>query len=194
MRPLFIALLAAGLALPAHAADQTLFGEDDTWNLFSRFEVKFSEMGNDDAFFGGLQVGGILNDQLAIGLAGYALLSETEVAPNGYNNPEDFDIVYGGLTLEYRFFANKLLHATIGGLVGAGQIRLDRSVGGGDEKIELLVLEPQVNLVLNITQRSELGLGVGYRHADPYGSDIEGLERGDMSGLVGSLFIRFTEF
>ncbi len=194
MRPVFIALLAACLALPARAQDETLFDEDDSWNLFTRFETKFSELGGDDAFFGGLQIGGILNDQLAVGLAGYALLSETEVAPNGYNNPEDFDIVYGGLSLEYRLYAGKLLHFTVGGIVGGGQIRLDRAGSGGDEKIELLILESQLNMVINITQRSEFGLGAGYRHADPYGSDIDGLEHGDLSGLVGSIFFRFTEF
>lgn len=194
MRRLLIALLGCSLALPAFAADEALFGEGDTWNLFTRLDLKYSDLGGDSGVMGGVQVGGILNDKLSIGLGGYALLTEVDVAPNGYDNPEDFDIVYGGLTMEYTVFSHKLVHASLGTLIGGGQIRLDRTKGGEDEKIELFVIEPQFNLLLNISQTSELGIGIGYRHADPYDSDIEGVESGDLSGLVGTLFVRLTEF
>ncbi|MCO5062522.1 MAG: hypothetical protein M9963_11120 [Kiritimatiellae bacterium] len=194
MRRLLILLLGCSLALPALAADEALFGEDDTWSLFTRLDLKFSDFGGDSGFIGGAQIGGILNDKLAIGLAGYALLSEVDVAPNGYNNPEAFDLAYGGLALEYTLYSENLIHVSLGGVIAGGQIRLDRTLGGDDKKLNLFIIEPQFNLLLNITQRSELGIGIGYRHAEPSNENIEGLEKGDLSGLVGTLFVRFTEF
>lgn len=194
MRSLLALLLGCSLVLSASAMDDALFGENDTWNLYSRLDIKFSDFGGDSGFIGGVQVGGILNEKLAIGLGGYALLNEVDVAPNGYNNPEAFDIAYGGLVLEYTFYSDKLVHASLGGLIGGGQIRIDRTSDGKDNKLELFVIEPQVNLLLNLTQRSEFGIGVGYRHADPSNHNIEGLEQGDLSGLVGTVFVRFTQF
>ncbi len=194
MRRLLMLLLGCSLALPAFAADKTLFGEDDTWNLYTRLDLKFSDFGGDSGFLGGVQVGGILNEKFSIGLGGYTLLNEVDVAPNGYNNPEAFDLSYGGLALDYTFYSDKLIHASFGGFIGGGQIRLDRTVGGKDKKLNLFVIEPQFNIVLNITQRSEFGIGIGYRHADPSNENIEGVEQGDLSGLVGTLFVRFTEF
>lgn len=194
MRWLLSLFLGCSLVLSAHAADHALFGEEDTWNLYTRLDVKYSDFGGDSGFIGGIQVGGILNEKLSVGLGGYALLDEVDVAPNGYNNPEAFDIAYGGLALDYTFYSDKLVHASLGGLIGGGQIRLDRTSDGKDKKMELFVIEPQINLLVNITQRSEFGIGIGYRHADPRNSDIDGLEKGDLSGVVGTLFLRLTQF
>lgn len=194
MRRWLALLIGCSMALPVWANDEALFGENDTWNLYTRLDLKYSDLGQDSGFIGGVQVGGILNEQLAVGLGGYALLNEVDVGPNDYNNPEAFDLAYGGLALEYRLLAHKLVHASLGALIGGGQIRLDRTVGGADQRIDLFIIEPQLNLILNITPRSEFGIGLGYRHADPYNSNAEGLEQGDLSGLTTTLFIRWTEF
>lgn len=194
MRSMLAILLGCSLAASAVAADNVLFDETDTWNLFTRLDIKYSDFGGDSGFIGGAQIGGILNDRFAIGLGGYALLNEVDVAPNGYNNPESFDLAYGGLALEYTIYADKLFHASIGALMGGGQIRLDRTSDGKDQKLELFVIEPQLNFMLNITQRSEFGVGIGYRHADPSNHNIDGLEQGDLSGMVGTVFLRLTEF
>lgn len=194
MKRLVILMTCLATALPALADDETLFGEDDTWNIYSTFEAKFSELGQDDGFLGGIRVGGILNEGFSIGLGYYALLQEVDVGGNQYENLQEFDLWYGGAVLEYTFFARKLVHASVSGLVGGGEIRLDRLNSGDDKDISLFVLEPTLNLLLNITQRSELGLGIGYRHADAYGSESEGLESGDLSSAVGTIYLRLTEF
>ena len=194
MKRLLAILVLAGLALSARAADEALFNEDDTWNLFSTFEARFSELGQDDGVLGGIRVGGILNDRFAVGAGYYALLQEVDVGVNNYENLQEFDLWYGGLVLEYTLFAHKLVHTSVSGLIGGGEIRLDQLGSGDDRDISLFVLEPTFNLLINITQSSELGLGIGYRHADAYGSSSEGLASGDLSSAVGTLFLRLTEF
>ncbi|HMP75983.1 MAG TPA: hypothetical protein PKE12_06785 [Kiritimatiellia bacterium] len=193
MRRWIALLLGCSLTLPAFAADETLFGDDYVWNLFTRLDVKHSDIGIDDGFIGGVQVGGILNDRLAIGLGGYGLLDKIQTEPNGYDNPKQFDIMYGGLTLEYRLFAHKLLHASLGTLVGVGKMDLTRTADGKHKEIDLFVVEPQLSLIINITAASEFGIGLGYRHADP-DEDVKGLEKDDLSGFVATLFVRLTEF
>lgn len=194
MKRLIAILTLSALTLPCLAEDETLFGENDTWNLYSTFEAKFTELGQDDGFLGGIRVGGILNEGFSIGLGYFALLQEVDVGGSEFENLQEFDLWYGGAVLEYTLFARKLVHASVSGLVGGGEIRLDRLGSGDDKDISLFVLEPTFNLLLNITQRSELGLGIGYRHADAYGSESEGLESGDLSSAVGTVYLRLTEF
>jgi hypothetical protein len=194
MRHILAFLLGCSLALPAFAADETVFSEDDVWNLFTRVDVSYSEVGEDDGAFGGLRIGGILNDKLAIGLGVHTLLSEVDVAPNGYHNPDDFDIVYGGLALEYRFFANKLVHASLGALIGGGQISLNSKGGIPDEDIEFFALEPQLSVILNITESTEFGAAAAYRFADVSDNDYDNLSSSDLSAPVVSIFLRFTQF
>lgn len=194
MRRWIALLLGCSLALPAVAADETLFGDDYVWNLFTRLDLKHSDIGTDDGFIGGVQVGGILNERLAVGLGGYGLLDKIQTEPNGYDDPKQFDIIYGGLTLEYRLFAHKLLHASLGTLVGIGQMDLKRTADGQHTEIDLFVVEPQLSFILNLTPASELGLGLGYRHLDPDGESVNGLEKDDLSGFVATLFVRLTEF
>lgn len=194
MKRLFVLLACALCALSARAADEAVFDEDDHWNLFTRLDLTYTELGGEDAYLGGVQVGGLLNDSFSAGLVLRALVTEIEPGYNGYNNPEEFDFGYGGLSLEYTFLARRLVHASVSGLVGGGWLRLDRTSDGEDKDIQLFVLEPGVNAMVNVTQRTELGLGVSYRHTDPYSNKIEGLSDGDLSGAAVSIFLRVTEF
>jgi len=55
------------------------------------------------------------------------------------------------------------------------------------------VLAPALNFMVNVTQTSELGLGLGYRNVDPNGAAGR-ISSGDLSGPAISLFLRLTEF
>lgn len=195
MKRLLVLLACAALCAPlARAADESVFDENDQWNLFTKLELTYNELGGEDAFLAGVQVGGILNDAFSAGLAVRALVTEIEPDYNGYDNPEEFDFGYGGLALEYTFLARKIVHASVSGLVGGGWLRLDRSSDGEDKDVQLFVLEPAVNAMVNLTPRTELGLGVSYRHADSYGNKPERLDDSDLSGPAVTLFLRFTEY
>lgn len=187
-----LALLLIAPVFARATEDEALINEDDTWNMYTRLGLSFSEVGQDDAFWGNLEVGGILNNQLALGLRFNTLGQETDPGFNGYNNPDKFDLWYGGLAVEYTAWANKIFHASLAFFIGGGQLRLEPTPSGNDEDEQIFVMEPSLNIMINVTPRSELGLGLGYRDTDTYDSDINGLDDGSLSGLVGTLFLRLT--
>lgn len=187
----FLPLLAVAVlawVAPVRAEKETVLTEDDTWNLYSKPVVSYSEIGDDEGLWGGLEIGGILNEKLALGVRVTVLGEEVAANFDGYEDPDSFDIAYGGLAAEYAFASDRLVHLSLGLLVGVGQMRLDRD-SGGDDNLDMFVVEPALNAMLNLSAATELGLGLSYRYADP-----DGLNSSDLSSAVASLFVRFKEF
>lgn len=184
-----LALAMMATAPLLYAEDkEALFDEEDTWNLYTKLGLSYSEVSTDEALWGSVEVGGILNNKLALGIRVAALGEDVSADFEGYNSVDMFDIVYGGLALEYIGWANRLVHVSGGIFVGGGQLRMNRTSDGDDKDIGLFVLEPGLHAMVNVTPRSELGVGVGYRYADA-GS---GVGDDDLSGVVGTLFLRLT--
>mgnify|MGYP000977560701 CR=1 FL=1 len=184
-----IALALMSSAPLLYANDkETLFDEEDTWNLYTKLGLSYAEIGADEALWGTVEVGGILNNRLALGLRVTAWGEDVDADFDRNNKVDMFDVVYGGLALEYIGWANKLVHISGGLFVGGGQLRMNRSSDGDDKDIGLFVLEPSLQAMVNETPRSELGVGVGYRYADA-GS---GVGDDELSGVVGTLFLRLT--
>ena len=186
---LVLALLA--YAAPARAVDKSLITEDDTWNLYTKLAPSLTELGSDTAIWGSVEVGGILNGALAIGLRGTTLLDEVSPGFDGYDSVDQFDATLIGLNVEYTLFSEALVHGSAGLMVGGGTLKLG---GNSNTDVDLIVVEPAVNFMLNVTQTSELGLGLGYRYMDPDGGSASGLDEGDFSGFSLTLFLRLTEF
>lgn len=184
MKKLFILLASLALAAPALAQKESVFNEDDTWNLYSKPILAYTTLGEDEGLMGGLEIGGIVNEKMAIGLRGYVLAEDLEPAIEGFGNADSGDLMYGGLNLEYTFYGDQLFHASLGLLVGYGEIKF----GNGNNQ-NFPLAEPALNLMINFTPATEMGLGVGYRWAES-----DDLDTGDIGGVVASLFIRFKEF
>lgn len=197
MKRFLVLLTLAAMTLPAlaerDAADKrTLFNEDDSWQMYTKLSLSFSEVGRDDGFWGNLEAGGLLNKQFSVGARITALGQEVDPGFNGYDNPNKYDIMFAGMALEYTAWANHLVHTSLGFFIGGGQMRLNRTSDGDDLDVDLFVLEPSFNVMVNVTPYSEFGLGLAYRHADTYDSSLANLDDGSLSGLVGSLFLRLT--
>ena len=188
--PLLVLALLACTA-PARAVDKSLITEDDTWNLYTKLAPSLTELGSDTAIWGSVEVGGILNGTLAIGLRGTTLLDDVSPGFDGYESVDQFDATLIGLNVEYTLFSEALVHGSVGLMVGGGSITLG---GNSNTDVDLIVVEPAVNFMLNVTQTSELGLGLGYRYMDPDGGSSSGLDEGDFSGVSLTLFLRLTEF
>jgi len=106
-------------------------------------EVKFSAVDGRFANFVGLRGGILLNDKFLIGVGGYGLTNVRTLPPMGY----------GGLVLEYSPKSNRMVHFSVGGLVG----------GGGASGVSFFAAEPEARLRVNITRWFRLGFGGGYR-------------------------------
>ena len=186
--PLLVLAVLASTASAYMAEEETLLDEDDTWNMYTKIGPSLSDIGNDNGFWGTLEVGSILNNKLALGLRASALLQGVNAGFDGYSDPDKFDIFYGGLNADYTWHAEKMWHSSLAFFVGGGQLRLNRT-GNGEDDVGMFVVEPTVNFMVNLSPRSEIGLGLGYRYTD---INDAALDDADRSGLVGSLFLRLT--
>ncbi len=193
MRPLLLALLIAAPVPLTLAQEKTLINEDDTWNLYTRLDLKYSDLGADSGLIGGVQVGGLLNNRLGIGVAAYGLLEDLNTAPAGYKNIEAFDLIYGGAMTEYRLLTDRVFHLSIGLFAGIGRLKLDRPGSGGQDEIRFDVVEPQANVLLHITPTIDLGVGIGYRWLG-LRRDLPGDDNDPFDSVVTTFFLRFTEF
>lgn len=108
-------------------------------------EVKFSRVNGKFANFVGANMGLVVKPDFFIGLGGYGRPTETSSAQVGY----------GGLVLQYTLRPHKLIHYSIGGMLGAGSAQLCPKT--------FFVAEPQVTASVNVTEWFRVGFGGGYR-------------------------------
>lgn len=208
------ALLAvAGVARAQHV--EALIESEEYWNFSIRPEFKVTSLGGDLAQLLGVQLGPSLGNRLYLGIAGYGLVSSVD-GGSAFEDLGAFDLWYLGGAGDYTVLHHRMLHGSFGLFIGYGQLSLSQSVlvtttttatdsETGEtttttsaesqsvaESADLFVTEPNANLLVNVTDEGlELGLGLGYRFVN--GSDFSGLEDSDLSGPVGTLFLRWTE-
>lgn len=193
MRRFACCLLAVCLVSSAEAAEKVLINEDDTWNLYTRLDLKYSDLGADSGWIGGVQVGGLLNEKLGVGFAGYGLLQDLDAAPPGYKALQSFDFFYGGAMAEYRLLSDQVFHLSFGVFAGVGRLNVERAASRDDNEIRFNVVEPQANVLLHITSTIDLGVGLGYRWLS-LRREVSGYENDPFDGVVSTVFLRFTEF
>jgi len=188
------ALLTALLIMstPSLFAERAaLIQYEDEWNLFSKFELSGSQIDGETAALGGISAGGLLNDRMGVGLAGNILVNSVDLDSGNERTIEAADFWYGGAYLEYVFSPENLVYVSMDVLIGAGELDIT-SPFGGDDSETVFVLEPSLNVMINITETFNVGLGVSYRLIENV--DFEYLDSSDMSGVSGNIFLRFTEF
>lgn len=130
-----------------------------------------------------------------IGLGSYRTRSDFNAA--GWTNPDisepEMRTNYGGFELEYVNRSHRLVHYSIQALVGSGNVRYqDRDLDLNRTSDNYFVLQPGVNLNLNITNWFRLSGGLFYRYAG--GVNLEGTGDTDLSGLTSFVGLRFGKF
>jgi hypothetical protein len=175
-----LALLATSSV--AAAQEQTLAGEGLDSGGFGAPVVIFSELGSEFAVFAGARGGWIIDHTFVLGLGGYGLASNIGEFP--FEREVEFG--YGGLELEYINNSNSVVHFSIYTLVGGGAVTYLYDVVDG-----VFVVEPAVNLMVNVTQWFRLGVGGGYRFVAGADHDMSNEE---LSAPVGVLTFKFGSF
>ena len=100
---------------------------------------------------------------------------------------------YGGLEMEYIHESHRLAHLSIYSLMGGGGARYrDRDRYETLEEDGFLVLEPGMNMNLNVTRFLRLSAGATYRWT--WGAELPGLEDDDLSGATGVFTLRFGRY
>lgn len=144
--------------------------------------VRFGGVNGDFAVFTGGKGGVIINDSLIIGGGGSGMAHPRS---NGGGS-----IGYGGFLVEYLFLPKSVINFSVGTIIGAGG-GSDSSIAGYNSQA-FFVLEPEINLFLNITPFFKIGLTGTYR----YTSGLNGTYINDKSfrGFSGGLIMVFGKF
>jgi hypothetical protein len=148
------------------------------------------------AVFAGGRGGWLLDGRLTLGGGGCGLVNRVR-APAAAGRPgDDLDLAmgYGGGWLEYTFSPLRLLHVSVGTLVGGGQLSLNWRGGGayGSGSEGFFVAEPAVTAELNLARAVRLDVGAAYRWI--VGVDMPGLSTSDVAGLSLVVMMKFGRF
>ncbi len=191
MKKWLVALLIVGYAIPVFAQKETVITREDQWVMYSKFENQVAGMAGDIAVLGGIYAGGLLNERFIFGVGFNGLLSDVETDSPFLNDLEFLDVWYGGLHTGYTFYSDRLIHFSLGCLLGGGQVKAD-STAGPDVSENIIAVQPTVDFRLNISDRFSIGLNVGYLYLGM--NDAEELTSSDLSGPTAGFFLHFTEF
>lgn len=144
-------------------------------------DVRGADLDGRAATLAGGYAGRITDRTLVFGAGGYWLT----------NRDDDFKMAYGGAVVEWLARSDRKIGFGVRTLVGGGSATLPRTLGdivridagrrGRDDRLarfggrtvdagarvavrdDFFVVEPQVNVLWNLTQRHRISFGVGYR-------------------------------
>ncbi len=177
---------------------KTLLGDGAKVRGFGSLDMRMTEFKGDLGLLMGAHGGIILNNHFVIGLSGYGLTSNFIV-----KDSEKFDELYmyggyGGLILGGIFSPKEVVHIYTPVLIGAGGMEVtdsfNRSYGFGTfgENSAFFVVEPGLEVEVNITRFFKVGVGASYRLVRE--SDFSTVSDGDLSGFSGGLSLKFGKF
>jgi hypothetical protein len=82
------------------------------------------------------------------------------------------------MLLDYYFNPKNLIVFSLGTLIGGGLLHFDKDTGGiapNDIDDKFFVVEPEINIFLNIVQYCRIGVGASYRFTK--GINTEGINK-----------------
>jgi hypothetical protein len=182
------------MSLTAMAQEQTLITGQVQHGGFGGPVMKITTFRDDVGLLVGGRGGWIINHVLALGGGGYGLTNNIEAPIRGYY----LNVGYGGPIVEYIIASNRLVHASVNLLIGAGGVNYREDYWDIDEHsifIEedaFFVMEPGVDLELNVTNFLRVNAGISYRLID--GVESRDLDDSDMSGVAATLMLKFGKF
>ena len=141
--------------------------------------VRIGGINNGAAVFVGYRGGWVINRTFSLGGGGYGLISDV------YFSGNKLKMGYGGLDLEYKINSDEIVHFAVRSLIGLGGIEL---MGVGQESF--FVLEPGVNLELNVTSFFKLSGGVSYRFVSGV-NNVPGVSDSSLGGLAAEIALIF---
>ena len=195
MKRLILSIVFCIIAFPL-AAQETLISGDLQSGGFGGPVVKLSSVRGENAILVGGRGGWVVNKSFVIGGGGYGLVTnhDARTSINGITPRIRFG--YGGLELEYINDADKLVH--YGGmlLIGGGGVSLDTVKNGSwdnnhDQMMndEVFVIEPSVNVELNVTDFFRVMFSGSYRFIS--GVTISGAKNSDLTCPSAVLTLKF---
>jgi hypothetical protein len=178
--------------------------EDIKWSGFLSGDVRFSRVADTYGTFVGGKAAAILNDKLFLGVAGFGFAHPRKVSKTKsdiYSEEKAYlNFGYGGVLLEYCIFPKELVSYSFGVIIGAGGYSFSpesaRNSSSNNENNDptdvFFVIEPEINIYLNVERFLRLGAGVSYRITN--GIEYHGFSDSDFAHPSLSLSISFGWF
>ena len=192
-----LCVIAISIMAQGETLEQTLISGEIESGGFGGPVLKVTEFNGDVGLLVGGRGGWIINHTFVLGGGGYGLTTDID-APMRYHY---LNVGYGGGIVEYIVLSDKLIHFSVNTLIGAGGVNYRERYWDWDDDLDLdlddaddfFVVEPGVDLMLNVAPVFRVGVGVSYRHV--YGIDeLKGLSDSDMSGLSTTFTFKFGKF
>ncbi|MDD5570007.1 MAG: hypothetical protein PHD97_02515 [Bacteroidales bacterium] len=157
----------------------------------------YSLINNKDALSAGVQLAWIINHSFCIGFAGSGFVNDYKF----YNNYSSNNLAggYGGLLFETIFLPKFPVHISVPVLIGAGGISYnDNSYLSYNDDYYVkdadayLIVEPGIQLELNLVKCIRLSLGATYRYTSSI--NLFNTPRQVLDGLTTGFTIKFGKF
>ena len=198
----FAVLLFLFVSISAFAQEQTLLGvEDVEHGGYGAFVIKFTNLNDEFAVVVGARGGWIINHTFAIGFAGYGVTNNVHSMTIGPLDQRFMNLGYGGLDLELILNSDGLAHFSVHSLIGAGGVGFrggwdDDWMGERDDETShhdgFFILEPGVNVDLNVMPWFRFSAGASYRYVSGVSSGAS--NNGYLKGPSAILTFRFGKF
>lgn len=182
---------------------RSLLNRNNDLGGFGSIDFKVTEMADARTMLLGARAGLVVNKRFLFGLGGYGIATRTEFD----GNPSASQVLplqlyggYAGMLIGGMIAPEKMIHLSIPVLLGAGGVEVSDenffpTASDSDYSIDrsaFFVVEPGLELEVNITQVLRLGLGASYRWVS--GSDLTTLADDDLTNWSGNFSIRFGGF
>ena len=184
--------------------EETLLGGGLESGGYGAPVVKFTTIKGEFGVMVGGYGGWLINHVFMIGGGGFGLVTShaPESAGSFYGIPLDgrMEFGYGGGILEYIFSPMSMVHSSVTVLVGAGSVSYgmhgydswDMWNGYTQQRDQVFVLEPSLNVELNVTSFFRVNAGASYRYVS--GVSMYGLKNADLSGASINVALKFGAF
>lgn len=184
---------------------KTLFGGEYHTGGYFAINFKGHNYFGEDVLILGTKWVGVMNRTLGIGFEANAMLPSLEVVDIDLMHLPDESAMrpvtgYGGLLIEPIILSNQPIHITFPVLLGAGWVGYFRDwneeLQVGEKSLlddaVFFVFEPGVNVELNLTRHTRLGLGVSYRTTDNF--ELESTSPRAFNGINLNMMLKFGRF
>ncbi len=193
---------------------KTLFGSNNmTHGGYGAMSINYSQLDGEDALLVGMRGAWIINHGIGIGLGGYGITNN--INRDLYGDGYQYQLAggYGGLLIEPIIGANNPVHISIPVLIGAGGIAYvnhswtsaaQQPYHNGNYMLDsqaFFVLEPGVELELNMVRFFRIALGAYYRYTSDVSLTYYKLntaelvtENPDLKGFSFGITLKFGKF
>lgn len=178
---------------------KTLLSKYNEIKGFGALDIKMTDVISKRAMIAGAYGGVIVNKQIMLGLGGYGFATNVDISSNA---TEDIDLEggYGGLMLGLIIAPREIVHVTLPLFVGAGTFhRVDERFEFAQqitdvtlESSSFAVIEPGLQLEVNISKSVRLNFGASYRYIQ--GTSLSTIRDKDLSDFAGNVTLKVGKF